>query len=308
MSTSISICVGIISLVCMIVFYMLLSSSVSKTVEQKSTENMFTALDGQANLIELFVSDAETIMKEYGSANELRELLKDPENEEKFAVAQKYTEDYFANLYQWEGVYLSTWETKVLAHSNAGAVGMVTRTGDALAPYQATMTSQPGGFFNGGAFVSPASKQLIFNLRMAIYDENRQPIGLVGGGPFLSGMNELLAKMKVQSFENAEYAVLDTANNIFAYHTDNTKIIQEIKEPALLEIMKKVSGSAKNGTYIDGNYTIAYQSMPEFNLMLTMKYETAKLMSDSAAIKSSVIIFVLIAVLVIILGTVIVLR
>ncbi|MCR4779616.1 MAG: methyl-accepting chemotaxis protein [Ruminiclostridium sp.] len=185
---------------------------------------------------------------------------------------------------------------------------MVTRTGDALAPYRATMTSQPDGFFNGGAFVSPASKQLIFNLRMAIYDDSNQPIGLVGGGPFLAGMNELLDKTGVDSFSGAEYTVLDTANNIYAYHSDNSKIIQEIKEPALLEIIKLISGSAKNGIYIDGSYTVAYQSMPEFNLVLTMRYETAKLMSDSNSIKQTLIIFVIVAVLVIILGTVIISR
>lgn len=186
MSTSISICVGVISLVCMIVSYSVLSGSVTNTVSKQSAENMITALDGQANLIDLFVSDSETIMKEYGTAHELKELLLDPENPEKIAVAQAYTEKYFGNLYQWEGVYLSNWDTKVLAHSSAGAVGMVTRIGDALAPYRATMTSAPGGFYNGGAFVSPASKQLIFNLRMAIYSDEKEPIGLVGGGPFLS--------------------------------------------------------------------------------------------------------------------------
>ncbi len=308
MSTSISICVGIISLVCMIVFYAVLSGSVTSTVSAKSTENMLTALDGQANLIDLFVTDSEILMKEYASANELKELLLDPDNLQKTAVAQKYTEDYFKNLHQWEGVYLADWDTKVLAHSNTGAVGMVTRTGDALPPYRATMTSAPGGFFNSGAFVSPASKQLILSLRMSINDDAGAPIGLVGGGPFLSGMNELLAKTNVKSFEGAEYAVLDTANSIYIYDTDNSKIMQEVKDSASLSIIKLASGSGTSGTYTDGEYTIAYQSIPKYNFVLTMRYETAKLMSDSTAIKQSFIVFVIVAVLIIIVGTIIVSR
>ncbi|MCR4779615.1 MAG: hypothetical protein K5876_00820 [Ruminiclostridium sp.] len=64
MSTSISICVGIISLVCMLVFFFVMSGNVAAVVEKKSTDNMLTALDGQANLIDLFVSDSKTIMKE----------------------------------------------------------------------------------------------------------------------------------------------------------------------------------------------------------------------------------------------------
>ncbi len=308
MSTSISICVGVISLVCMIVFYCVLSGIVTNVVSEKSTDNMITALDGQANLIDLFVADSETLLKEYGSANELRELLLDPGNEQKIAVAQSYTENFFGNLNQWEGVYLSNWDTKVLAHSSAGAVGMVTRTGDSLDPYRATMTSAPGGFYNGGAFVSPASKQLIFNLRMAIYDSDNKPIGLVGGGPFLAGMNELLAKTNVKSFEGAEYSVLDTANKIYVYDTDNSKIMSEIKESSLLDIINLASGSGISGTYTDGDHTIAYQFMPKYNFVLTMRYETAKLMRDSNDIKTSFIVFVVVAVLVIILGTVVVSR
>ena len=93
----------------------------------------------------------------------------------------------------------------MLAHSSPSVVGMVTRKGDTLAPYQATMTSAPNGFYNGGAFVSPASGQLIFNLRMSITDDAGTPIGLVGGGPFLAGLNDLLSKMTISGMEQEKY-------------------------------------------------------------------------------------------------------
>ncbi|MBQ3842630.1 MAG: cache domain-containing protein [Ruminiclostridium sp.] len=172
---------------------------------------------------------------------------------------------------------------------------MVTRSGDALAPYQATMTSQPDGFFNGGAFVSPASQKLILNLRMAIYDENKQPVGLVGGGPFLSGMNEILSKTKVSSFDNAEYAVLDAANNIYIYHSDNSKIMEEIDDEALKKAAELANEKNKTGYINSNDDTIAYYFMDDIGFIITMKYKTSLLMSDSNKIQTDFIIFVIIA-------------
>ncbi|MCH5186524.1 MAG: hypothetical protein J1F64_10460, partial [Oscillospiraceae bacterium] len=228
MSTIISICLGTITLLCRAVLYFILSDRVASVVEEKVTDNMMTVINSQGDIIELYVSDSEKFMIEYASADEVKNILNDPGNPEYITAAQAYTEKYFSNLDEWEGVYISDWNTKVLAHASPGAVGMVTRTGDALIPYRATMSDSPNGFYNGGAFVSPASGQLIFNLRMAVYNDDGEPIGLVGGGPFLSGLNKILDSLKPAGAENAEYAILDTTNMLYTYHTDNNMIMQPI--------------------------------------------------------------------------------
>jgi methyl-accepting chemotaxis protein len=292
----------------MAVFYIVLNGNVSSAIENKSLDNMMTALDGQANLIEQFVSDSELLLREYATADEITNLLKYPDNSANLTAAQAYTEKYFKNLHQWEGIYLGDWDTNVLAHSNTGAVGMVLRTGDALIPYRQAMTSNPDGFFNGGAFVSPASQKQILNMRMAIYDGDGQPIGFVGGGPFLSGMNELLAKMKVESFDGAKYAVLDSVNNIYIYNSDNSLIMQEIEDPALAGIIAAAGSGNSKGSITSGSDTIAYKYLSDLGFVLTMKYDTALLMSESGRIQKNFIIFVIIAELVIIIGTILISR
>lgn len=154
MATIITLSVAVISLLCLSCLYLVMTSSVTQTSKQSSIDNMYTALDGQANMIELFVQESERSLRQYATADELKELLLAPDNAAKQQAAQAYTERFFAQLESWEGVYLSKWDTTVLAHSSPSAVGMVTRKGDALAPYQATMTSAPNGFYNGGAFSS----------------------------------------------------------------------------------------------------------------------------------------------------------
>ena len=305
-STIVSICVALITVLCMASLYIILSLSVSSTVEDKSNDNMMTALEGQANLIDVFVSDSELILKQYASADEITNIANEPDNPLFIQQAQAYTERFFNKLHQWEGIYVSDWNTKVLAHSNADAVGMVTRKDDTIEPYRESMTSQPEGFFNGGAFVSPASGKLILNLRMALYDNSGNPIGLVGGGPFLTGMNEILDKLEVSSLENAEYAILDPANNMYIYNTDNEKLMAEITEEDMKEVLGKANENNLKGNIEADGQTIAYRYLPSQKLILTMKYETSKLMSDSADIQRNFIILMIAAALLIIIFTAIV--
>lgn len=302
MATVITINVAIIAFLCLSCLYLVITSSVTATSKTSAIDNMYTALDGQANMIKLFVSESERSLKEYAAAAELKELLLDPENPEKIQTAQEYTQRYFAVLDSWEGIYLSNWETKVLAHSTPPVVGMVTRTGDSLAPYQATMTNSPDGFYNGGAFVSPASGQLIFNLRMSVCDDNGTPIGLVGGGPFLSGLNELLAKMSISGMEQEKYAILDAASLIYTYNTDNELIMAAIEDKSMLDILEEVKAGTTKGVYYEDENIIAYEYLPEYNLILTMKDTSAEILAASNKIAKTNIILTILTLIIVILA------
>ena len=93
-------------------------------------------------------------------------------------------------------------------------------------------------------------------------------------------MNELLAKTKVASFDNAEYAVLDAANGIYVYNSANAKIMQEIDDPTLKDIVGKASSQNANGFLTDSANTYAYMYMNDIGLIVSMKYDTAKLMKE----------------------------
>lgn len=303
MKTLLSLGVGFVSLVCLIISGFVIGSRVNDITRDAAITNMNTSLDGQAALIALFVSDSECMLKSYASADEIMNLLKDPDNPEYIVAAQTYTEKFFSNLEDWEGIYLSDWNTKVLAHSSAGAVGMVTRTEDQLPAYRATMTTAPDGFFNGGAFVSPASGQLIFNLRMAVYNENGEPIGFVGGGPFISGLNKLLAGTEVGSLSDGQYAVVDTSNLIYAYHTDTGLITTPVEDEVFLEIAKNVAYSDEGGTdHRDGKMTV-YKNMHKLNLLVLMQDDEKALLADSYAVIKIFVVFVAITELLVLFVT-----
>ncbi len=291
MKTMLSIMVGLISLICLTVFGAVIGSGIGRITKKSALSNMNTTIERQAAIIDLFVSDSEVMLKSYAAADEIRNLLNDPENPEFINAAQIYTEKFFSRLIDWEGIYLSDWNTKVLAHSSPGAVGMVTRTGDSLEPYRATMTGSPDGFYDGGAFTSPASGQLIFNLRMAVYNDAGDPIGIVGGGPFISGLNKLLEAAELHGQDTEQYAILDMVNSIYAYHSNDELITAPIENEALLSIIEQAP-EEESGIYYDSGNMIVYKCIPALNLIVTMQDSESALLSDSYTVNKIFLIFI----------------
>ena len=281
MATIITLSVAVISLLCLSCLYLVMTSSVTRTSKQGSIDNMYTALDGQANMIELFVQESERSLRQYATADELKELLLEPDDAAKQQAAQAYTERFFAQLESWEGIYLSKWDTTVLAHSAPSVVGMVTRKGDSLAPYQATMTSAPNGFYNGGAGT---------------------PIGLVGGGPFLAGLNDLLSKMTISGMEQEKYAILDTTNLIYTYNTDNSLIMAAVEDEAMLSIINRVSSGESKGVVYSADDIIAFESLPEYNLILTMQDSSAEILAASNSIARTNMLLTVLTLVIVVLA------
>lgn len=306
MRTLLSLGVGFVTLLCLIISGIVIGGRVSNITREAAIVKMNTSLEGQAALIGLFVSDSESMMKSYASADEVINLLKEPDNPEYFEAAQLYTEKFFSKLNNWEGVYIGNWNTKIIAHSSAGAVGLVTRKEDELDAFRATMTNSYDGFFNGGAFVSPASGKFIFNLRMAMYDENGEPLGYVGGGPFLSGLNKLLEDTKVEELQNEQYSIIDTQNMIYAYHEDSNLVTVEVEDAALKAVVEEAMNGNDTGVHYDNGKMIVYKNIPEFNLLITMQDDEEELLADSIKINKIFAVFISVTEVLVILATAVV--
>lgn len=303
MSAVIALWITILTVSCMAVMSVSVSASTSRAMEEASINNMMTALGGQAEILNQYVNLSEGFMREYATADEIYNITKYPDNEEYVKAAQVYTEKFYANLDMWEGVYVSNWNTTVLAHSSPGAVGMTTRSGDGLPPYQATMTDQPDGFYNGGVFVSPASGQIILNLRQAIYDKDgKTPIGLVGGGPFVNGLGTVLDEYKVEGLESARYTILDTTTNLYVLCSDVTLNCTEVEDERLLDILKRVADGNDSGTVRYKDEILTYRTVPAYHLVLIMEDDASEVFAASNALRTRLFLFCVMVGIVLVAG------
>lgn len=89
MRALITSCIAVIAIICMSFLYVVQSKDTTSVMKKIATNNMSTALDAQANMIRQYVDNSERLLKEYGSAIEIKNVL-EKQND---ASAQKLLRD-----------------------------------------------------------------------------------------------------------------------------------------------------------------------------------------------------------------------
>ena len=99
------------------VLYMFVESTNTKSIRESTINSMKTIVDERSQIIENYVHETESYLTAYSRAGEIKKLLLDPTDEKAAAEAQKYTEVYSGDIENLEGIYVSEWNTHVLAHT-----------------------------------------------------------------------------------------------------------------------------------------------------------------------------------------------
>ena len=192
MRTKITLQIAIVIVICITMLYVIANQSMTSMMKKSELDNMNASLNAQTNIIKQYIDEQETLLTVFSKASEVRDLLKNPHDEEKQKRAQAYTEAYYRELDRWEGLYIGEWNTHVIAHSSPEVVGITTRGGDALKALQDAMIEQ-NGLYNAGIIVSPATGVLTLSMYCPVFDEDgKSIIGYVGGGTIADGLKELL--------------------------------------------------------------------------------------------------------------------
>lgn len=251
MSTSIAMIITGVTIVCVLILFVISNSNMTAAMRTTAENNIITSLDSKTQIIDEYISSAETSLYAFSQSGEIKDFLKDPTNESKKAVAQAYTEKYHKALGNWEGIYLCSWESEVLTHSNAGAVGMIMREGDSLKNLQDSITAAGHGVYNTGIMVSPASGNQVISMYAPVFD-GENIIGFVGGATLAQGMKDILDAAKIAGLENAEYSLINLNKGVYIFDKDETLINTEVEKEPLLAFMEE----AKSGVEKD---TVEYQ-------------------------------------------------
>lgn len=190
---------------------------------------------------------AKTIMGTFASNPDVISYLKNQDDIELGEKVQEYTKNYFGKLDGWEGIYLASWESKVLSHPTDSVVGRVMREGDRLKQLQDSMLSSDG-VYNVGIINSHASGQLIMSMYMPVMDGN-VPLGYVGAGTYVHDNIRPLDNADNIGLESAYTYVVDNHGTIL-YHPDSGKVGGMSENEALLEVLANLGNadSKKTGT------------------------------------------------------------
>lgn len=241
--TKITLQIAIVVMICITLLYMIASRSMTSTMKKSELENMNTLLNAQTNIINQYINTQETLLSSFSKASEVRDLLKNPTDEETQKKAQSYTEAFYNGLNGWEGLYISEWNTHVVAHSNPNAVGITTREGAALKELQDTIVEK-NGLYNAGIIVSPATGKLMLSMYCPVFDENGTSIiGYVGGGTMADGLKELLDESYASKRISMQYSMINVRNNTYIFDADESFIAGEIQDAMLLSVLDQIKNT-----------------------------------------------------------------
>lgn len=247
LSTKITACILTVQIVVMTAMVLFIGNAITYNTKQSTTNNMETVVEERSRIIENYVQEVEQTLTAYSRAGEILDVLENPTDEAAVAAAQAYTEKFSQDVSNLEGLYVSEWNTHVLAHTNAAVVGITTREGDPLKALQEALLAADG-VYNTGIIISPASGQQIVSLYRAVFDESGNPVGLVGGGVFTTGLVQLLDSLTMQGMENAEYRMVNVTNGQYIFCEDSEKVATEAEEEYIRSLCAQYNGVAGNAT------------------------------------------------------------
>lgn len=212
--------------------------SKSTTEIKKATNNSMLALiKGTGAGVDDYFTSCESTLSTFSQAPIVTDVLRHPENPMLVAQAQQYTNDFFGELDGWEGIYIATWDSKVVSHPSTPVIGMVLREGDSLTSLQNSML-EADGVYNTGIMQSPASGQLIISIYLPIWDGDT-PIGFVGAGTSVAKAAALYSDVSSLGLSSAYTYVVDK-NSTMVYHPDESKIGNPVENEVVKGLVAKM--------------------------------------------------------------------
>ncbi len=286
----------IIEFVVLAVFYLFTNSQLTKSISDSTVNSMQTIVTERSTIIENYVRETEAYLTAYSRASDVINLLKNPADPVAQANAQKYTETYSKDMENLEGIYAAEWNTHVLAHTNAQVVGITTREGDPLKELQDAMLASEG-VYNTGIIISPASQQQIISMYRAVYDENNNPIGYVGGGIFTTALKELLDSLTVNGLENAKYYLVNSDTGEYIFHESDEKIGTVTENPYILEALKTMHSESNGFNETDKGDITAYHHMKDRGWVFVLTDTAEEIFASTKSVKMILLALCIIALL-----------
>ena len=308
LSVKIVILISIVMAVSLAGLFIVSNSNMSKTMTKMAENTLATSLDVKAQIIEEYIRSAEKVLSVFSKSGELRNFVKDPTNPELQAIAQQYNEEFYSAIPDWEGIYLDTWDSTVITHSNPNVPGMVMRTDDALKSLQdGILAAGKDGVANFGIVQSPASGQLVISMYKGLF-EGDEPIGFVGGAMLAGGLKDLLGVNMAEGFESVTYSLINLNTDTYIFDSNEELIFTPIDsstDSAFADVVSKIKSSSSDSgkiEYKDGNgekYLLVYKVLTDRGWALIMKDTTKEVYADvvegrKALLIVCIIVFVLV--------------
>ncbi len=293
---NVTIKVLIVQIVVFLSLFLFINGSLTRAMNESAESSIKTAAIDRSEIIENYIHSTQDTLTAYLKAEQIYNLLENPNDENYAAKAQKYTEDFSKDLSNLEGIYASSWETEVVTHTNPAVIGKVTRPDEASRKPLHDAITATDGVYNTGIIISPASGQQIISMYKAVKNDNGEYIGLGGIGIFTNGLVDKLDSLTLDGMPSAQYYLVNAGTGEYIFHPNAEKITTVAEEQFVNDIIAKVKNSSEDicdyVTYNEkGNgYIAAYNSIGSQGWVFIMSDSTSEVFAAANNLRAILLI------------------
>lgn len=286
---------------------------ISASTTGSSDKYMQTITEERSRIILNYVENVKNTLSEYSHAGEILNVVKNPEDKDALDAAQKYTEKFSKDIVNLEGIYVSEWNTHVLAHSDTEVLkkNMTTRKGEPLKQLQDAMLKEGNGVYDTGIISSPATGKQIVSMYKAVYDDSGEPVGLVGVGVYTEGLVDVLDTLSKRDMENSFYSMVNVRDKKYIFNSDVNKISSEASTPELILLCDIIKDSQKDETgkfryTVDGvKYVSLYSYMSDKGWLFMVDDTETEIYSLTKSMRGYLIVFSVFCIILIVIFNII---
>jgi GGDEF domain-containing protein len=294
----------IIQLVIMVSMSLVVTKVISATIHDNTMEHLQTITNERAMIISEFVDNAERTLDYYSQADQIKNLLKadDPSQEQELIdSAFEYTKAYSEKIEDLEGIYVSEWNTHVLAQTEFKYpdTDMTTRTDtDSLKQLQDALVAAGDNVYNVGMITSPATGKQIISMYKGVFDDYGNPIGIVGLGIETKGLVKTLESLEIKGMTEVEYNMISVENFKVVLNTNTDLIGTTIEDKTVQGICTdlKAGGTKYEETfgyaYGGNSFSGSYRYISKYKWILMVTDNDHEVYAVSRNLRTYMIIFV----------------
>lgn len=294
----------IMTLLLMCSFFMIwkvMNDKTSLMVNEMITNQMTDAVKTRTDIIDNFVVSAEESLISYAKSEDIVRALSHPDSFAAVQKAQLYTTQVAKARGYYEGLYLATTESVVLAHCNTSAVGMQIREGEALKQLQDDILSKQE-LTNGGIMKSPSSGEMVISMYYPVY-KGQSCIGYVGAAVYANRLMDALLEMNVEGIEDCQYVFLNNKTGEYLYHENEEMLCTKTEESGYLTMLDMIANGQEKGSveYKDAagvEQMVVYQNIPKRDWVFALKDTKANIYSTlNSILRTMTIVCILVPIL-----------
>ena len=284
---------------------------VRSSTGSSTTERLTDMANARLTVIDDYLNSYIQWMKGFATSGTVREAILHPEDEALVAAAQAEMEAYADTNGAMEGLFFIDKDSKILGHTNTGAIGGYIYSGD-TASTLTTVTdgvqSAPDHALFRGINPSTATGDLVDSAFVGVYDDSGALVGFVGGGRYIQELQNTVANMKSEGWTGIEINLVSLARNTYVFAADSSLIGQEVTNPGITQAMSQSAAApgiveySQNGT----PYILVYDTLPDYNFMITIGNTEAEIFEDVTSLTYKLGIMVVIFLVILIVVTMLV--